>query len=176
MAPRSGRLVVNGSATGIYPQFHLYTGTSFSDLNEVLTLAGSSSDSVQNLLFDVLEGIVYQIEVDRMWNPDWSVAFSLNLSPRPDNDNFSDRPLLQGTNLTISGDNTLATIEPGEPNHAGRATGRSVWYSWTAPVRGALTVASTASGSPPVLAVYLGTSISNLTPVASTAATSLTFR
>ena len=49
------------------------------------------------------------------------------------NDNFADRITISGTNTTVTGSNTNATKEVGEPNHARNAGGQSVWWTWTAP-------------------------------------------
>src|SRR5213593_4436723 len=53
----------------------------------------------------------------------------------PNNDNFAAAQAITGTSGSITGTNVEATKEAGEPNHAGNAGGKSVWYSWTAPRR-----------------------------------------
>ena len=47
----------------------------------------------------------------------------------PVNDNFSDRILIEDTPFSITGDNTDATLETGEPSYGQH----SVWYEWVAP-------------------------------------------
>src|SRR2546430_3590270 len=57
----------------------------------------------------------------------------------PSRDNFTNREPIQLANglvTVISGVNSNATKEPGEPDHAGRVGGRSVWYTWQAPSSG----------------------------------------
>jgi len=88
----------------------------------------------------------------------------------PVNDNFTNRIVLVGTNLSIMGTNTTATKETGETNHAAAfgytASGKSVWYSWTPDVGGY--VAFTLTGSfNKVIAIYTGSSVASLAPVAS---------
>jgi subtilisin family serine protease len=51
-------------------------------------------------------------------------------------------------------DSTGATREPDEPNHAGVPGGRSIWWKFTAPARGRLTVDTRGSGFDTVLAMY----------------------
>ena len=51
----------------------------------------------------------------------------------PSNDNFANAETITDRFGWLDGDNTEATKEPGEPNHAGNPGGASVWYSWTAP-------------------------------------------
>jgi len=85
----------------------------------------------------------------------------------PPNDDFANRITLTGTNFTASGSNTNATKQPQEPNHAGVADGKSVWWSWTAPADGEVEITTDGSDFDTVLGVYLGGSLSTLSPVAS---------
>lgn len=101
----------------------------------------------------------------------------------PVNDNFANAIVLNGLPLTVFGNNVGATGQPGEPNHAGFSDPlQSVWYSWTAPTSGefAITTVGTPFSTVPnprlgsvltgldtTLSVYTGSSISNLTEIAS---------
>ncbi|MBK8002220.1 MAG: immunoglobulin domain-containing protein [Verrucomicrobia bacterium] len=82
-------------------------------------------------------------------------------------DNFADRVPLPGTNGLVAWNNNHATLEPGEPNHAGKPGGRSIWYSWTAPTTGIATFSAIGSAFDTLLAVYTGNSVSNLTLIES---------
>jgi hypothetical protein len=82
-------------------------------------------------------------------------------------DDYADRTLLVRTNGLVSGSNTLATFEVGEPLHAGKTGGKSVWYVWTAPANGVATFRTVGSTFDTLLGIYTGTSISNLVAVAS---------
>ncbi len=92
---------------------------------------------------------------------------------RPGNDQFNSRILLTGTNLSVTGSNIGATKQNGEPNHAGNVGGASVWWSWTAPTNGDLTINTDGStitdGSDldTLLGIYTGSSVSALSLVAS---------
>ncbi len=86
---------------------------------------------------------------------------------RPPNDNFASRIPLTGPTNAVIGTNVGATKEPGEPNHAGNSGGKSVWWSWTAPVSGNVSVTTVGSSFDTLLAVYTGTALSNLTGIAS---------
>src|SRR2546423_493989 len=57
----------------------------------------------------------------------------------PDNDNFAARRLLVGTIVQDSVDNSSATVEPGEIIDTNRY-GRTVWWTWTAPTDGQVTI------------------------------------
>ena len=80
---------------------------------------------------------------------------------------------MTGASTTVYGRNVGATKETGEPNHAGNAGGKSVWYSWTAPHSATVEVTTaksvTYSGLSwnTLLAVYTGSSVSSLTLIAS---------
>jgi hypothetical protein len=51
-------------------------------------------------------------------------------------DNFVDRVPVAGQSSLFAGANLNATREIGEPLHAGKPGGRSVWYTWLAPITG----------------------------------------
>ena len=91
----------------------------------------------------------------------------LRLPTRNGGDNFVDRVAIDGTNGLAAGSNSLATREPGEPLHAGKPGGKSVWYTWRAPVTGIATIATRGSTFDTLLAVYTGNSVDNLVRVAS---------
>ena len=87
------------------------------------------------------------------------------------NDNFANRLALSGPAPVAASNNLLATREAGEPDHAGAAAGRSLWYTWTAPATGTVNVSTyyTGTGAPTMRAValYTGNALSSLSEVAS---------
>lgn len=87
--------------------------------------------------------------------------------PRPANDNFANRVTIANPGV-VTGSNVNATAETGEPNHAGVSTARnSVWWRYTPATTGPVTLSTAGTGFDTVLAVYTGTTVSNLTAVAS---------
>lgn len=64
-----------------------------------------------------------------------------------------------------------ATRETGEPTHAGVTSSGSLWWSFDAPTAGSLSLSTQGSGIRTVLAVYTGSAVGTLTPVASSADT-----
>jgi uncharacterized repeat protein (TIGR01451 family) len=85
----------------------------------------------------------------------------------PASDSFANRgPMLNLLDL-ISYSNVGATSEPGEPLHAGVPGGHSVWFTWTPLLSGVVTFSTAGSSFDTLLAVYTGTSLSNLKTVAS---------
>src|SRR3974390_3530799 len=90
----------------------------------------------------------------------------LTAQPAP-NDQFANRIVLTGSSVVTFGSNTNASKEPGEPDQAGNTGGQSVWWSWTAPTNGDLTINTDGSSFDTILGVYTGSSVSALSVVAS---------
>jgi hypothetical protein len=104
--------------------------------------------------------------LNTFFNIDDVSVISVSLADQGPNDYFTNRAVLVGTNISILATNTFATKEPGEPNHAGNAGGKSLWWSWVAPVDGTVTINTDGSTFDTLLAVYTGSSVSNLVHVA----------
>src|SRR5262245_19341769 len=86
----------------------------------------------------------------------------------PANDNFADAATLSGLSAGDGVINSGATSEPGEPNHAGNASGHSLWWRWTAPANGSVQIDTCDSYAiDTVLAVYTGDAVDALSEVAS---------
>ena len=90
-----------------------------------------------------------------------------NPNSPPLNDNFASSQALLGGFSSVVGTTVNATKEAGEPNHAGNAGGHSIWYNWTAPSTKSVTIDTLSSSFNTLLAVYTGSSVSSLSPVAS---------
>lgn len=84
----------------------------------------------------------------------------------PVNDYFTNRTILSGNSSTNTANNIFASKEAGEPKHAGVAGGNSLWWAWTAPSNGVVTISTDDSTFDTLLAVYTGSVVSNLTVVA----------
>ncbi|HAM72139.1 MAG TPA: hypothetical protein DCM86_10895, partial [Verrucomicrobiales bacterium] len=83
------------------------------------------------------------------------------------NDSFAGAaPLGPVVGGEVSGSNFEATSEPGEPQHAGKPGGRSVWWRWVAPSSGLFTLTTDGSSFDTLLAVYKGETLEGLEPVA----------
>jgi len=90
----------------------------------------------------------------------------LGQSVRPLNDEFANRLTLTGSGGTAAGTSVNATKEGGEPNIAGNAGGASVWWRWTAPAAGQVSLNTHGSGFNTLLAAYTGSDLSALSLVA----------
>jgi len=88
--------------------------------------------------------------------------------PRPLNDRFTNAFKILPEGGVIMHTNNYASIEPGEPKHAQVPTfDASVWWTWAPSLTTNVLIDVAGSSFDPVLAVYTGSSLANLTPVAS---------
>jgi hypothetical protein len=133
---------------------------------------GSASGSSYTLVWHNLTFGNYSVLAEAFDNSGAStysapVSFSI-VPPPPPNDNFANRAVLTGTSAGYNGDNSNATREPNEPYHAGYYGGKSIWFTWTAPATGTVSVSvSTSSVFYPILAAYTGNSLASLASVGS---------
>lgn len=148
----------------------LFTGTGPTNL---VPLAESSAPfGVSG--YEVQAGEVLQIEAEEDPEPFEPISghteFALIFTPAAANDDFTNRIVLSGLPVQVSGDNTFATAEPGEPAHMGQPPSHTVWYQWTAPQSGPIGVLLDASWQTayqtPVVSVYTGNSLTNLVLIA----------
>ncbi len=85
----------------------------------------------------------------------------------PANDAFASAITLTGNSASVTGFNTNATKQSGEPLHAGDTGGRSVWWRWTAPSTGTATLNTQGSIFDTTLGVYTGANVNALSTIAS---------
>ncbi len=124
--------------------------------------AGSRQSKVT---FTAVAGTTYRIVVDGFaaQHGPFSLAWAQN---PPVNDNLAAATLLTGATGKKTGTNVNATGEPGEPNH-GSVPDTSVWYRWTAPESGQVVFNTREAAFDTVLAVYTGSTFTNLVQRAS---------
>ena len=114
--------------------------------------------------FSTVKGTIYQIVVDGKSGASGAIqlAASLVAAVAPVNDSFASPTVLTGTTFAVNGSNIGATLQTGEPKHAGVTGGKSVWWSWTAPSTGTFTLATTGSSFDTTLGIYTGTAVNTL--------------
>jgi hypothetical protein len=145
----------------------MYTGETVDDL----TLVAENDNHPEfgwpeaGLRLDVEGGTTYRIAVDTKF-PNHFVSLTIQHIPFPPNDDFADAEELSGIATGASADNHEATVQQGEPAHAGRGPFNSVWYEWTAPQGGTVALDTLNSDLDSVLAVYTGDAPGALSPVA----------
>ncbi len=88
-------------------------------------------------------------------------------SAAPANDGFAQAPALNSPRASVIVNTFGASKELGEPFHAGKKGAASVWWNWTAPTNGRVQIDTLGSRFDTLLAVYTGTALTDLAPVAS---------
>ena len=143
----------------------VYTGDDVTDLEPVAAAdggCGTGHEGNARLSFYAVEGTIYRIALDLHGA---TIRASMSLSLPPSNDDF-DRARDITTSQSAGGELDAATREPGEPDHAGRPGGRSLWYTWTA-ARTGLVHMYTCGYVDTLLGVYTGTAVDALHEVTS---------
>jgi M6 family metalloprotease-like protein len=79
----------------------------------------------------------------------------------PANDDFANARVVSGASGTIQQSTKKATEEVGEPSP--NQVGATVWYRWTAPSNGTVTLTTADSGFDTVLSLFTGSSVNSLT-------------
>jgi hypothetical protein len=149
----------------------VYTGSSFGALNDV----ACNDDRLFPVIvssevnFNAVNGITYQIAVDG-----YSDGFiteqgniTLSLVTTPANDLFNNRIPLVGAFAATTGFNLRASYEAGEPFHSDSGGDQSVWWTWTAPASGNVSITTRGSSFDTTMGVYAGSDLNNLTSIAS---------
>jgi hypothetical protein len=151
----------------------VYTGTA---VNALQLVAENDDPDVGDGLhsvavFSAVAGRVYHFAVDGVYLEDGPGAESGDIvlgwiSGSPANDDFDAGLVLEGPSGRAVGVNLGATREPGEPMIDSNDGGASVWWRWTAPQSGTVTVHTFGSNFDTLLGVYTGTAVGALTLVA----------
>ena len=136
-------------------------------LNGVL-VQGATNQSYSIDFIATNQAGLYSLAVTNAYGSSWREGPTVSVIPRPANDNFVDRaPLVISSSFrTGQADTINATSEPGDPVIVAGAGGKSVWWSWAAPVSGIATVDTAGSAFYTMLGIYIGDSMSSLEPVA----------
>ena len=182
-APASGIWIVS-TAGNLYDDYNarrtglgIYTGSSVNALSTVASNQngagiGTGEFTWSAASFTAVEGTTYHFGVDSVHAGNLSFLLT---RPAP-NDAFAQATLVQGSRWTATGHNLLTTVEPGEPKiesffnppPVSDSTVRSVWWRWTAPVSGPITLDTLGSQMFNALGVYTGSALGALAPVVTT--------
>ncbi|MCY3022474.1 MAG: chitobiase/beta-hexosaminidase C-terminal domain-containing protein [Planctomycetota bacterium] len=118
------------------------------------------------MTFHAVQDVEYQIAVDGYGGTSGGVLFNLAAAVPPPNDDFAARIPLSGVDVSTTATNVDAGREAGEPEHAKKTGGASLWWSWQAPGSGSVTISTAGSDFDTLLGVYTGGSIGALSGVA----------
>lgn len=136
-------------------------------VNGAATVASGTTNWTANAALQPDLNTIQVSTVDAAGNFSSTVTVEVNyLVPPVINDFFARATPLGGTSGVVSGENTNATKEAGEPDIAGNAGGKSVWWSFTPSANGVLTLSTSNSTFDTLLGLYTGTNVANLTTIA----------
>ena len=171
-APASGNAFFQVTAKRFEPAFGLFMGNTLATLQPGITGGSGAATFIERTLssgYPVSKGTAYQILI--LGAPVDNGEFSLwvTMPAPPVNDAFEARTPLSGAVVHSSANNAGATRQSGEPAHAGNSASYSVWWEWTAPASGPVTMDTSGTTARARLAVYTGTAINQLASVASNA-------
>jgi len=139
-----------------------YGSTNFISYEGSNILSSYAGETV-NLLFQVTTDPGYGADT-QFYVTDVSIVAGTT-TDIPSNDNFTNATVIPPDGLTNGFTTIYASRENLEPEIAGNPGGHSLWWTWRAPDIGSVIVSTTDSDFTALLAVYTGSSLSNLTVV-----------
>jgi hypothetical protein len=163
---RSGTAFSSGTSgdytwtTGANRFVEIPAGQAFIDL-VATPVTDAITEPGETVVVDLVDGVDYELA--------WPARAQglIAGTAGPPNDHFANATAISGTTATVNGSNANATLEFLEPPHNGRnASGLSAWWVWTAPQSGPVVIDTVGSAVDTLLAVYTGSSLSELVPVA----------
>jgi hypothetical protein len=172
-AGRTATIQATPISLGFNAQLAIYTGNAVNGLAPVISANNGGVGVMEQVQFTnaTASTVVYAIAVDGLASTAglFNISAAIDTPPAaPSNDNFANAIKLT-SGSPLAGTTANATGEAGEPSHAGEASTRSVWYTFTAPTGMATSVIVTPTSGfyDAQIAVYTGSSVSNLTLVTS---------
>jgi outer membrane protein assembly factor BamB len=169
-APGTSMLVASSTGNSSY---EFTSGTSFSAPMVTGALALIKARFPNETHRETINRLLRSVDRKPALSGKTSSGGRLNLSAalrtttaRPFNDDFAQRAAFVGEAGVARSAAQLATREAGEPVHAGTAGNGSLWWSWTAPRGGNVTIDTTGSIPDTLLSVYTGTAVNALGSVA----------
>ena len=142
---------------GIIAGIAMYTGDSISNLT---LIASGALNSPTDTPVQVIGGVTYQFAGYPASEDVPAIGLGFDEISLPPNDNFTNAATLL-PDVLVKADNTYATLEEGEP-HLSNATGKSLWWNWTAPAGGEIVVDCYSTYVPIVATVYAGSAFADL--------------
>lgn len=178
-APSDGLLAISTIGSDFSAVVDVFTGITLDELHLVsncnFVYYGCGAVQIQ-----VTAGTAYQIAVAGAFDGSGSIVLNLASFARPPNDDFAARIHLGSGNVSTTGTNTAATVEADEARYPLHEFGKSLWWSWTAPDNGPVTMGVEGSLFGPEaslfgqypwgrvgLGIFTGDSLSGLVAVAS---------
>jgi hypothetical protein len=165
-APSCGDAVDQNPPSAYFPVLAAYTGTNVSALTLADCLPVELATYPYAIEFDARKGQAYQIAVDGNMGTTGDITLYLALTTPAANDLFANRIQLHGIDIVAKGYNAGAVAQAGAPGIGNGSTGKTVWWSWTAPVSGPVSIGLTNSDFAFPAAVFTGSALNRLSLVA----------
>ena len=160
----TGTATVTTSGSALDTRLGVYLGTSLRSLRQVTSNDNDAGRKSSKVTFGVRAGENYAIALDGKSGASGNFTISgiigsssVPVTPPPTNDTFAGLKAISGAPLDIRASNVNATRQTGEP-----AGTTSVWYEWTAPRTGPVTVTTDGSLFDTTLGAYSGSSVSTV--------------
>jgi hypothetical protein len=163
--PTCGNEIDQNPPPIFYPVFAAYTGTAVNSLTPANCLPVSLDAFPNAVEFDAVKGQTYQIAFDGNMGTTGDIPLYLALTKPASNNNFENRIKLHGIYVVATSYNAGATRQSNEPVF-GDSTGKTVWWTWTAPVGGTVSIDLSGSDYSFPVAVFAGSSLARLHVVA----------
>jgi hypothetical protein len=152
-SPENGRVLITTEGSDFDTYLSVFAD---SDLVSELTPILRNDDAIgitSDITINCTSNTVYLISVGGYYDDEGRIKLSLKFTPGievpPANDNFEDRTKVTGDFLFLRARNTFATVEPGEPELNPSSINQSIWWEWTAPKNGWVTITSRFIGRSP---------------------------
>lgn len=150
-----------------FPLFGAYTGESVESLASAGGIRLDLAENTNAVAFEAVKDTTYQIAYDGNRGTSAGLTLHLALTKPAYNDDFAGRVRTHGIHVLAQGHNAGATRQRGEPDSPPGSVGRTVWWSWLAPVSGPVSVSLAGSDFPFPVTVFRGSELGDLQPVAS---------
>lgn len=165
-ASAAGRVAAEASGGGFPAVLAVYA----TNLTGLAALGCSAADqdggrARSRVEFDAREGVQYLFQAGGLAGATGSLKLKVSCEGCPENNPFADAFRLSSTPASATQTTRGASVQPGEPLPCD-ARDATVWYEWTAPGTGAVTLDTFGSAFDTVLAVHAGAALDALALVA----------
>jgi PKD repeat protein len=139
-----------------------------SDITGLSFIACSEPFFANSLTFTAQAGKTYYLQAGDLFGGFGSLQVNLAAVPPPPNDNFVNATPVTSVPFSDSIDTTAASVETGEPSLCTTPppAQKTAWYRFTPTASGSVSASVSATFAPVAVAVYTGTSVGSLTPLA----------
>ena len=151
-APANARVTINTVGSAFDTLLAVYTGGSLDELAPVASDDQSGGNNTSQVFFRAVAGMTYQIAVDGSAGAGGAIVLNISLDG-PENYEFDSRIDL-GRAIPVTTNATSTAAAPG------------LWWQWTAPSNGIVSISTAGSGFDTLLWVYRGSTLESLMPIA----------